>query len=193
MKVLLSIILVTFSLGCQSLSRKPQSADFGGYCPKCLMKNIDKDLSKLQNVLQVKNSKDSLELKVIELESKLKKLESRIDEYESKEENLDGLAEDEATRKRRIEEYNKLKRAIYWTNATTKCNAGYVEGRWFSKRRGGLHKYSYKQCLLRSKLSEQYETYFRIPCAKGYIEGKQFNVIGSYDYKQCVKSTYLQE
>ena len=44
--------ILMFLLACQTVNRKPQAASFGGYCPECLIKNIDLDLANLQNTIQ---------------------------------------------------------------------------------------------------------------------------------------------
>ena len=55
MKTIIALVLAVLTLmGCQYFrgSRKPQAAGFGGYCPTCVVKNIDKDLVALQKTFQ---------------------------------------------------------------------------------------------------------------------------------------------
>ena len=56
-KMLLLLPIALFTLtACQSFSRKLQSASFGGYCPECLVNNIDEDIAELNNLIKLPKS-----------------------------------------------------------------------------------------------------------------------------------------
>lgn len=57
MQKYLWIIVFTLTLiACQSFrsGRKPQTAGFGGYCPNCVMKDMDTDIAKLKRSILIK-------------------------------------------------------------------------------------------------------------------------------------------
>ncbi len=176
-------LLALLLASCQTLkpNRKPQTAGFRGYCPTCLVKNIDEELGNLQNIMEashkrlVTHKKKSLSAYSINIAG----------------ECAEGYMEGTWGKNKSIEKkyHSKLcfidkNRALYTVYANKKCKEGYIEGRRYKND----DDYDSKKCLLKNKLSNRHTINIAGECEEGYMEGtwrKNKSIEKKYHSKLC--------
>ena len=147
MQYILLVILSVSLIGCQSFrtGRKPQSAGFSGYCPTCVVENIDKDLAKLNNLVKV----DHITIASYTTDMVGKCIKGfTVGRFW-------GASELQDPYKECLNKTALLRKASYLTHTEGKCMEGFTVGRfWKSEANEGftvdgqfLRTNDYKECI----------------------------------------------
>ena len=190
-------LLVLLLVSCQMLKngRKPQSAGFGGYCPTCLVEGVDKDLKKIQEVMQINNKQKfipSLKPPIYKVHPNEKCQKGYTEGIKFSAITADPkyyfmtcLLEDKLFGR-------------YKVHADGKCAEGYVKGRAFYSRISrdvddGINSRLVKWvdvsilCIPKDKLPDVYEVYVDWKCTEGYTEGRKISYNKNYDSMTCIR------